>query len=159
MFDVGGGELLLIVLAVLVLFGPKKIPEVAAMIGKGMRKVRQAQDDFTQHMRDLSTDLEGVGEKSPASGSVVQSLAPAISSHSFADAEVVPSPSVSENNSIDVATTNSQTTVDAVAHDSGASELSSFTEHAAQSDVPQEDVQQATAPSIRIQPSPGSVSR
>ncbi len=58
MFDVGGGELLLIVVAILVLFGPKKIPEIASMIGQGMRKVRQAQDEFTQHMRDLSTDLE-----------------------------------------------------------------------------------------------------
>src|SRR5689334_238874 len=62
MFDVGGGELLMIVLAILVLFGPKKIPEVASMVGKGMRKVRQAQDDFTQHMRDLSTDLEKVSD-------------------------------------------------------------------------------------------------
>jgi TatA/E family protein of Tat protein translocase len=58
MFDVGGGELLLIVLAILLLFGPKKIPEVANMVGKGMRKVRQAQDEFTQHMRDVATDME-----------------------------------------------------------------------------------------------------
>lgn len=58
MFDVGGGEILLIVLAILLLFGPRKIPEIASMVGNGMRKVRKAQDDFTQHLRDMSTELE-----------------------------------------------------------------------------------------------------
>jgi len=58
MFDVGGGELMLIILAVLLLFGPKKIPEVAQMLGKGMRKFREAQDEFTQHIRDISTQVE-----------------------------------------------------------------------------------------------------
>lgn len=58
MFDVGGGELMLIIFAVLLLFGPKKIPEVAQMIGKGVRKFREAQDEFTQHIRDISTQVE-----------------------------------------------------------------------------------------------------
>lgn len=66
MFDVGGGEILLIVLAILLLFGPRKIPEIASMVGNGMRKVRKAQDDFTQHLRDMSTELE-VAELSTAS--------------------------------------------------------------------------------------------
>lgn len=58
MFDIGGGEFLFIVLAVIVLFGPKKIPEIAQMIGKGIRQFRQAQQDFTQHVRDISLDVE-----------------------------------------------------------------------------------------------------
>lgn len=58
MFDVGGGELLLIVLVVLLLFGPNKIPEIASMVGKGIRKVREAQNEITQHVRDISTDME-----------------------------------------------------------------------------------------------------
>ncbi|MFM7773903.1 MAG: twin-arginine translocase TatA/TatE family subunit [Candidatus Kapaibacterium sp.] len=65
MFDVGGGEILLIVLAILMLFGPKKIPEIAAMFGNGMRKVRRAQDDFTRHLRDLSTELENAAASDP----------------------------------------------------------------------------------------------
>jgi len=28
MFDIGGGELIVIILAVILLFGPKKIPEI-----------------------------------------------------------------------------------------------------------------------------------
>ncbi len=74
MFDVGGGELLLIVMAVLVLFGPKKIPEVASMVGKGMRKVRQAQDEFTQHLRDLSTELEKETDVSHIVNPAIESL-------------------------------------------------------------------------------------
>ncbi len=58
MFDVGGGELLLIFLAVLLLFGPKKIPEVMRSVGKGLRQFRQAQEGLKQQMRDLSADVE-----------------------------------------------------------------------------------------------------
>jgi len=58
MFDVGGGELLLIFVAVLLLFGPKKIPEVMRSVGKGLRQFRQAQEDLKQQMRDLSADVE-----------------------------------------------------------------------------------------------------
>jgi Sec-independent protein translocase protein TatA len=45
MFDVGGGELLFIVLIILLLFGPKKIPEL----------MRRAQEDLTRQIRDIST--------------------------------------------------------------------------------------------------------
>lgn len=57
MFDVGGGELVLIVLAIIVLFGPKKIPEIAQMVGKGMQKVRQAQSQFQSHVNDFKSDI------------------------------------------------------------------------------------------------------
>ena len=62
MFDVGGGELLLIFVAVLLLFGPKKIPEVMRSVGKGLRQFRQAQEDLKQQMRDLSSDVEKMTE-------------------------------------------------------------------------------------------------
>lgn len=58
MFDVGGGELLLIFVAVLLLFGPKKIPEVMRSVGKGLRQFREAQEGLKQQMRDLSADVE-----------------------------------------------------------------------------------------------------
>lgn len=58
MFDVGGGELVLIFIAVLLLFGPKKIPEVMRSVGKGLRQFRQAQDDLKDQLRDISTEVE-----------------------------------------------------------------------------------------------------
>ena len=57
MFDVGGGELILILLVVLLLFGPKKLPELARSVGKGLRQVRRAQEDLTQQIRDISAEV------------------------------------------------------------------------------------------------------
>lgn len=57
MFDVGGGELLLIVLAVIVLFGPQKLPEIAQMFGKGMRKVRDAQAQFNKQVNTIKQEI------------------------------------------------------------------------------------------------------
>ncbi|MDZ4745535.1 MAG: twin-arginine translocase TatA/TatE family subunit, partial [bacterium] len=56
MFDVGGGELIVILLVILLLFGPKKIPEFAQMVGKGLRKFRMAQEELTQQIRDISAE-------------------------------------------------------------------------------------------------------
>jgi len=57
MFDVGGGELILILLVVLLLFGPNKLPELARSVGKGIRTMRKAQEDLTQQIRDISADV------------------------------------------------------------------------------------------------------
>jgi len=58
MFDVGGPELLLILLAVILLFGPKKIPEISQMLGKGVQKVRNAQSQFQEQMRDIEKEVK-----------------------------------------------------------------------------------------------------
>jgi sec-independent protein translocase protein TatA len=58
MFDLGGGELLLIVLAVLVLFGPKKLPELAQSLGRGMREFRRAQREFAEQINMAVHDDE-----------------------------------------------------------------------------------------------------
>ncbi len=58
MFDVGGGELIVIVLAILILFGPKKIPEIAQMISKGMTHVRRAQQQFSAQINELQRDIK-----------------------------------------------------------------------------------------------------
>ncbi|MDB5035619.1 MAG: twin-arginine translocase TatA/TatE family subunit [Chlorobi bacterium] len=50
MFDIGGGELFLILLCVLVLFGPKKLPELAQSLGRGIREFKKAQREFTDHI-------------------------------------------------------------------------------------------------------------
>ncbi len=57
MFDVGGGELILIVLAVIVLFGPKKIPEVFQMVAKGMQQFRKAQMEIKEQIEVVKTEV------------------------------------------------------------------------------------------------------
>ena len=55
----GGSEILLILLAVLVLFGADKLPEFARSLGKGIREVKKATDEIkdeiskeTSHIKD-----------------------------------------------------------------------------------------------------------
>ncbi|MCK4223539.1 MAG: twin-arginine translocase TatA/TatE family subunit [candidate division Zixibacteria bacterium] len=49
---IGAQELILILLVILLLFGAKKIPEIAQGLGKGMREFRKAmketQDELTK---------------------------------------------------------------------------------------------------------------
>ena len=56
MFDVGGAELIVIVLAIIMLFGPKSIPKFMQQIGRGVRQFRKAQEELTQQIRDISAD-------------------------------------------------------------------------------------------------------
>ena len=58
MFDLGGGELLMILVAVLVLFGPKKLPELAQGLGKGLRSFRRAQQEFNDQVNSVMREDE-----------------------------------------------------------------------------------------------------
>jgi len=44
--NMSGGEILVIVVVAYLVLGPKKIPEIARMIGKGMNELRRATDDI-----------------------------------------------------------------------------------------------------------------
>ena len=44
-FNLGTGEILLILLVVLLLFGAKRLPELARGLGKGINEFRDAVDD------------------------------------------------------------------------------------------------------------------
>ncbi|NQY66362.1 MAG: twin-arginine translocase TatA/TatE family subunit [Flavobacteriales bacterium] len=49
-FSFGGGEIFVILLIVLILFGSKKIPELARGIGKGIREVKDATNDIKREI-------------------------------------------------------------------------------------------------------------
>ena len=48
----GGWEWVLIVLAVLILFGSKKIPEFAKGLGKGIKEFKDAKNDVKKDIED-----------------------------------------------------------------------------------------------------------
>lgn len=54
-FNIGPMELLLILIIVLMVFGPDKIPEVGASLGKAIRKFRQATKELAEEF-----DLEEI---------------------------------------------------------------------------------------------------
>ncbi len=53
---IGTPELLMIMLVILLLFGSKRLPELAQGIGKGIRQFRKAMDDVKEEI-DL-TDID-----------------------------------------------------------------------------------------------------
>lgn len=57
MFGMGTGELIFIVLIVLLLFGPKKMPEVARTINKGMNQVKKAQAQFQDQINNIKDEV------------------------------------------------------------------------------------------------------
>ena len=63
---ISGQEIVILGLAVLLLFGSKKIPEMARGLGKGMREFRKAADDIKREINesssDLSSDLKDIGK-------------------------------------------------------------------------------------------------
>jgi sec-independent protein translocase protein TatA len=59
MFGIGGGELFLIILVVLMLFGSDKIPEIARTLGKGMAQIKNATNDIKQEIHK-SADVDGL---------------------------------------------------------------------------------------------------
>jgi sec-independent protein translocase protein TatA len=61
--NIGATEIILILLVVLVLFGAKKIPELAQGLGKGMKEFKRAVSDVQQ---DVSVD-DDKSSKSSAS--------------------------------------------------------------------------------------------
>jgi sec-independent protein translocase protein TatA len=59
MFGIGGGEMMLIILVVLMLFGSDKIPEIARGLGKGMQQLKDATNDIKSEIHN-SADIEGI---------------------------------------------------------------------------------------------------
>jgi len=53
----GGGEILLIFLAILVLFGADKMPGMARSIGKGMREFQKAADEIKSELVNSTSDI------------------------------------------------------------------------------------------------------
>ncbi len=47
----GGGELIIILVIVLILFGAKRIPEIAQGLGKGIR-------EFKKSVKDVQTEID-----------------------------------------------------------------------------------------------------
>lgn len=65
-FDIGAGELFLVFLVILMLFGAKKIPEFARGLGKGIRYVKNTTDaiqrDIQDNVNDIKRDMEHNGQ-------------------------------------------------------------------------------------------------
>lgn len=56
MFGMGPWELLLVFLAILLLFGAKRLPDIAQGLGKGIREFKAAMKDTTDEIKGSVDD-------------------------------------------------------------------------------------------------------
>lgn len=57
MGSIGGFEWVLIILAILLLFGAKRIPELARGLGQGIKEFRKASDDIKKEIDKGKQDI------------------------------------------------------------------------------------------------------
>jgi sec-independent protein translocase protein TatA len=66
--NLGGGEVTVIVLVILLFFGSKKIPELARGLGKGIREFKDAtnniQREIEESAKPIKEEVEGVKKHS-----------------------------------------------------------------------------------------------
>lgn len=55
---IGGQEIIIVLVFVLLLFGSKKIPDFAQMMGKGMREFRRATDEIKREINEGTKDVK-----------------------------------------------------------------------------------------------------
>ena len=58
MFGIGGAELLVVFVFALLFIGPKKLPELARGLGKGIREFQKAKDDLFDQVNTPSNDQD-----------------------------------------------------------------------------------------------------
>lgn len=64
MFNVGGGELLVILLIALIVLGPQRLPDAARTVGRVMGDLRRMSSGFQQELKDAFDD----GDSRPVPG-------------------------------------------------------------------------------------------
>lgn len=66
MFGIGMPELLLILAVALIVLGPKKLPEIARSLGRGLAEFRRTTDDVKREMQAAADELEAPPETGDA---------------------------------------------------------------------------------------------
>jgi sec-independent protein translocase protein TatA len=62
--NLGAGEIILIILVILLLFGAKKIPELAQGLGKGMKEFKKAVRDVEDEIKQTDEEVKKEEKKS-----------------------------------------------------------------------------------------------
>lgn len=75
MFGIGMPELVVILAVALIVLGPKRLPEVAQFLGKGLAEFRRATADITAELRTTQASMDA--EARQAARAVRQATAPA----------------------------------------------------------------------------------
>ena len=77
MGSLGFGEMLMIFVIALLVFGPKKLPELGKSLGKGIREFKKATEDlksnWDEHIKDISEPLNDARKELHGMGQNIKS--------------------------------------------------------------------------------------
>jgi len=61
----GGGEIFVIILAIIMVFGTKRIPEIARGVAKGLGEIRKATDEIKKEITDtdIAKDIKDINNQ------------------------------------------------------------------------------------------------
>lgn len=59
MFNIGGGEFIVIALIALIVLGPQRLPDAARQVGKTVGELRRISSGFQRELRDAFDDTDG----------------------------------------------------------------------------------------------------
>jgi len=55
---IGGPEIIIVLLFIVIFFGSKKIPELAKGLGRAMREVKDASNDIKKEIRESASSIK-----------------------------------------------------------------------------------------------------
>ena len=99
MFNVGAGEMLVILLLALIVLGPDKLPSAARQAGKYLSEFRRMSDGFQRELRD-AMDLDGMKPQSGTMKPVSTTATGEATSPADASPDVEGSPAVGESHRV-----------------------------------------------------------
>ena len=73
MFGFGGWEVVLILAVVLLLFGAKKLPDLAKGLGTGIKEFKKATREVTEELQNAASDNPAPAPKAPPANTTAQS--------------------------------------------------------------------------------------
>ena len=85
MFGIGGWEMLVIGVLALLIFGPKRLPDLARSLGKGLAEFRRASSDLRRSI-DLDLDPGKLSAPDPVDEPPAQAGSPAVADDANAPA-------------------------------------------------------------------------
>jgi sec-independent protein translocase protein TatA len=65
LYNIQGGQLVLIIVVLLVLFGSKRLPEIAKSLGKAVHEFRKAATDASVHIPETTAPAQHMAQTPP----------------------------------------------------------------------------------------------
>ena len=75
-FGIGGWEVILILAVVLILFGAKKLPDLAKGLGTGIKEFKKATREVTDELQNAGNDTPPPAQKLPPANTTAQNQSP-----------------------------------------------------------------------------------